>query len=724
RDYGFVTPVKDQGNTGNCWAFATMAALESHLLKTENTSYNLSQKWDFSENNLKNVMSSLGRNGTDKLVDGGGNMLMALAYLLRWSGPINESDDPYGSNYTGISEDVYPIKHVQGVKFLPPRQNYLDNDFIKEAILENGAAFVSMHWNQSYVNGNSYYYFNEGSQNNTYDHAVTIVGWDDNYSKYNFKNQTPGMGNGAFIIKNSWGTNSGDNGYYYVSYYDQIFCLKNNQYAGFVFTNVENVTNYDYNYNYNPLGLTGFLSVSSTTMNFANQWTALKNVTLKSFGLYVNYSSVCIANLIVNGLSICNTTTYLPYPGFHTVQFNQSANVNEGQTFRVEISLSNYETSGISLVPLESRVVNYSNVVSDFNQSFLWLYRNGVYQWVDLKNEVDNANICLHVYTECIEGLLETHVRSNNLITGFNSSSLNATLVDSSGNPLSNKNIIYEVNNVQYTRTTDSNGKASLAIRLNPGSYKFLISFLGDDTYHKSNRLVDVNVSKMHTNINQNVSTVHKGEYLGLTLKDSNGKALSGKRVAFCIINATYNRTTDTNGKAKLLIRLSPGTYSVTLRFNGTTGYYACNKTFNLKVLAAKSNPNPINDENYDESNIDNNIIMDNDAHLESSYELIDNNTYKYIKSNNITDKDDIIKNNSNKNLLKISLENNDKMVYDNLNSDYPDNEKTESYSVNYTNNENHYIKDSLTEIRSSFINNPNLDSDDFIQIKIGGEYG
>ena len=356
--------------------------------------------------------------------------------------------------------------------------------------------------------------------------------------------------------------------------------------------------------------------------------------------------------------------------------------------------------------------------------NLLWLYRNGVYQWVDLKNEVDNANICLHVYTECIEGLLETHVRSDNLIMGFNSSSLNATLVDSSGNPLSNKNIIYEVNNVQYTRTTDSNGKVSLAIRLNPGSYKFLISFLGDDTYHKSNRLVDVNVSKMHTNINQNVSTLHKGEYLGLTLKDSNGKALSGKRVAFCISTATYNRTTDTNGKAKLLIRLNPGTYSVTLKFNGTTGYYACNKTFNLKVLAAKSNPNSLNDENYNESSIDNNIIMDNDALLESSYELIDNNTYKHIKTNNINDKDNIIKNNSNNNLLKISLENNEKLVYGNLNSDYPDNEKTDFYSVDVTNDENHYIKDSLTEIRSSFINNPNLDSDDFIQIKIGGEYG
>lgn len=146
RDYGFVTPIKDQLNTNNCWAFATMAALESYLLKFENTSYNLSTAIDFSENNLKNVMSSRGRNGTDYKVNQGGNMYMALAYLLRWSGPVNETDDPYGNEYNISNEYLNPLKHVQGVEFISNRTSPLDNDVIKEAIYNYGGIVISMYW--------------------------------------------------------------------------------------------------------------------------------------------------------------------------------------------------------------------------------------------------------------------------------------------------------------------------------------------------------------------------------------------------------------------------------------------------------------------------------------------------------------------------------------------------------------------------------------------------
>ena len=90
----YVTSVKDQAQTSNCWIFASIAALESFLLKSEGKSYDFSTKYDFSENNLKNVMSNIGKQGIyTRSVNSGGTDNMALAYFIRWSGPILEEYD-------------------------------------------------------------------------------------------------------------------------------------------------------------------------------------------------------------------------------------------------------------------------------------------------------------------------------------------------------------------------------------------------------------------------------------------------------------------------------------------------------------------------------------------------------------------------------------------------------------------------------------------------------
>ena len=78
-----VTPIKDQGACGSCWAFATYGSMESNL------KYKTGVTADLSENNLKN------RHGFDLGPCAGGNVWMSMAYLSRLSGPLAESYDPY-----------------------------------------------------------------------------------------------------------------------------------------------------------------------------------------------------------------------------------------------------------------------------------------------------------------------------------------------------------------------------------------------------------------------------------------------------------------------------------------------------------------------------------------------------------------------------------------------------------------------------------------------------
>ena len=195
-----VPSVKNQGPANVCWVFATYDSLESFLLPDET--------WDFSENNMKDLLSSAYPQGYDRNQDDGGNTWMSAAYLARWTGPINETNDPYNP-YSGVSPTGIPAKkHVQNVYFIPPRQNSTDNTNIKNAILEYGAVTTDLYmddqnptiWNQA---TGSYYYSGSEDQN----HMVTLVGWDDNYDRNKFSQVPPG--NGAFIAENSLGDRVG-----------------------------------------------------------------------------------------------------------------------------------------------------------------------------------------------------------------------------------------------------------------------------------------------------------------------------------------------------------------------------------------------------------------------------------------------------------------------------------------------------------------------------------
>ena len=205
RDWGWVTPVRDQGHMGACWAFGTFGAIESAVLRY------LGLEIDGSENNMQDTSLQYYRYGTKGMVEGG-SILSGALYALSWFGVIYSEDDSYDefgkiSPIIAINNSI----HLQDVVFIPPRKNVTDNNLLKEAIIKYGAVGISYYAEQSTpeynpATGAQYCNVNKGLN-----HGVTLIGWDDNYSASNFLITPPG--DGAWIFKNSGGGDQGNDGY-------------------------------------------------------------------------------------------------------------------------------------------------------------------------------------------------------------------------------------------------------------------------------------------------------------------------------------------------------------------------------------------------------------------------------------------------------------------------------------------------------------------------------
>ena len=429
RDYGYVTSVKNQGGAGNCWAFSTLGTLESCILKA-NGPY-----LDFSEDNMKNLMAFYSYYGWSMETNKGGYDDMGIAYLTSWLGPVYETDDAYDTNSL-ISPVLNSVYHIQNMLFLT-RTSYTDNDAIKRAILDYGAVTSSIKFGGSsnYMNGSSYYYNGSGGA----DHSVMIVGWDDSYSRYNFKTTPPG--DGAWIMKNSWGQAGPDKGFYYVSYYDTRITPINSSDSIYTFVLNDSIK-YDKNYQYDIPGKTDYFINSSDTAWYKNRFTATDDEYLAAVSTYFKEDTSWEVSIYVNGV-LKHTQKGSSVPSYSTIELTKLIPLKAGDTFEVQFKIM---VDSEAAFPVSEKI-RFNNKIFTANMSFVSYDGENWQDLCDLKwacsgHTYDSQVACIKAFTVLDD--IGTNITIE-VVDDRNPAIIRAVVTNQYGNPIKSGKLTFTI---------------------------------------------------------------------------------------------------------------------------------------------------------------------------------------------------------------------------------------------------------------------------------------
>lgn len=437
-DYNWVTPVKDQGTMASCWAFGIIGALESALLKATGVTY------DFSENNLQNLMMLYSKYGSTQSSESG-TASLGYAYLLNWFGVISHEYDEYDelgkiSPLITTGNDI----HVQDIVLIPYGESLAEGiTNVKKAIVEYGALMGVLSFGATAFDGQPSTYNEEtfalyNPDFNVANHGICVVGWDDDFSKDNFINEPEG--DGAWIIKNSWGTEWGDNGYFYVSYYDQTLCPYDefSVDTAFVGVKIENTIPYNKNYEYDFIGIYGFTDDKVVTTG-VNYYVAYEDDVIAAVGTYLLNDTNYTLEIIVNDSVVYTQEGVASYFGYHTIKLDNYVSIKKGDRFGAAISTKDYST-----ISFGSRVKLQKGVSLSYNSDGFT---------TDISAE--NRGNCIKIYTLPesfkVEKIVEYYSINNPLRVDVNKSNVQVTI------SFENQNI---------TNTTDEHGVATFALPL------------------------------------------------------------------------------------------------------------------------------------------------------------------------------------------------------------------------------------------------------------------
>ena len=398
-DAGRVTPeVRDQGGWGTCWAFAATGSIASSLYDEleENTPVlSPAHLAYFAFHGKANPDDPADKTDGDTYLPyeydpsmindayreyvGGGNTFCSTATLTRGVGPVLDEVVPYPTPFYGVDRTPWldldsSLQFEQAYRlddsvYLPTKNadGELDTTAIKQALLENGGS-IEVAYDSS---GTKAFYYNEeyqpamigddgngrkvimthytGSDFGDCNHAVQIVGWDDNIPKEYFQDA---QGNspehdGGWLIRNSWGDWSYMHGYFYMSY-DEGTITEVSQYQ------VGDADEFDHTYQYDGTGwsMSAGAEDKTTAVPMANIFTATSDETLRAVSFYTTDANAEYSIQVYTDTNNYNPTSgdkayekpqtgTKQYPGYHTIYLDEPVNLKAGENYAVVVTMRN-----------------------------------------------------------------------------------------------------------------------------------------------------------------------------------------------------------------------------------------------------------------------------------------------------------------------------------------------------------------------------------------------
>ena len=620
---GFVTDVKNQQDSGNCWAFAALASLETCVLKASNKTFN------FSVENMKNLIEMYSAYGWKMETNEGGYNGMPMGYLASWLGPVNATLDPFDDKGT-LSPLLDSEMHIQNIYVLPARTSYTDNDAIKEAILKYGGLYASYYHSAGYLNSKTNAYYDPYTGNGN--HAITVVGWDDNYSKNNF--YTAPAGDGAFIVKNSWGSSWGDNGYFYISYYDRVLFAVNKDNQAFTYI-LNDTVRYTKNYQYDVAGMTDYLITGKKTVWYQNIYNATGNEVIAAVSTFFNTTVDYEISIYVNDVLQLTQNGRHEGSGYYTIPLKEYVPVAVGDIFKIVVKLANPQ-NGYAAVPISEQLSTtrcyYAPGVSYFS--------NDGKKWTDLydysasaySHTYNSQVACLKAFT--VADMQNTTVTLNNITPKVQEfSEIIATVTDAKGKMAKIGEVIFSINGTNYTAGV-VDGVAKISVYFDEvGDYVISANYKNNGLYNGSFVQKTVSVTKTDVNLTADIGDIVYGEnpivsinvtsVAGVNVTGDVVLTISGKKYIVNVVNAL--------AVFEIPEMLDAGEYHIDVSYLGSEKYNAADGAADFTVAKKEITMNVTIDKDYRDITVNVNLSEKLDGNLTV---LVNNTPYTLSYTN------------------------------------------------------------------------------------------